>query len=38
MDEVKRAIEVAEQIPFRFLIQHIGVSARNSTKRKTMPR
>jgi sugar phosphate isomerase/epimerase len=26
MDEIKRAIEVAEQIPFKFLVQHIGVS------------
>ena len=26
MDEIKRAIEVAEQIPFQYLIQHIGVS------------
>ncbi len=25
MDEIKRAIEVAEQIPFRFLIQHMGL-------------
>jgi len=25
MDEIKRAIEVAEQIPFRFLVQHVGV-------------
>jgi sugar phosphate isomerase/epimerase len=24
MDEIKRAIEVAEYAPFRFLIQHIG--------------
>ena len=24
MDEIKRAIEIAEQIPFRFLVQHIG--------------
>src|SRR6202140_1356582 len=24
MDEIKRALELAEQIPFRFLIQHIG--------------
>ena len=24
MDEVKRALEIAEQIPFRFLVQHIG--------------
>jgi sugar phosphate isomerase/epimerase len=26
MDEIKRAIEVAEQIPFRFLVQHVGTS------------
>jgi sugar phosphate isomerase/epimerase len=26
MDEIKRAIEVAETVPFRFLIQHIGTS------------
>jgi sugar phosphate isomerase/epimerase len=26
MDEIKRALELAEQIPFRFLIQHIGTS------------
>lgn len=26
MDEIKRAIEIAEQIPFRFLVQHIGVA------------
>jgi sugar phosphate isomerase/epimerase len=25
MDEIKRALELAEQIPFRFLIQHIGI-------------
>jgi sugar phosphate isomerase/epimerase len=25
MDEIKRAIEVAEQIPFRFLVQHLGL-------------
>jgi sugar phosphate isomerase/epimerase len=25
MDEIKRALELAEQIPFRFLVQHIGV-------------
>ncbi len=24
MDEIKRAIEIAEQIPFRFLVQHVG--------------
>ncbi|MGH9493330.1 MAG: sugar phosphate isomerase/epimerase family protein, partial [Terriglobales bacterium] len=26
MDEIKRALEVAEQIPFRFLVQHMGYS------------
>ncbi|MBI4892204.1 MAG: sugar phosphate isomerase/epimerase [Acidobacteria bacterium] len=26
VDEIKRAIEVAEKIPFRYLIQHIGVA------------
>lgn len=26
MDEIKRAIEIAERLPFRFLIQHIGTS------------
>ena len=26
MDEIKRGLELAEQIPFRFLIQHIGVA------------
>ena len=26
MDEIKRAIEVAEKLPFRFLVQHVGVS------------
>ncbi len=25
MDEIKRAIEIAEHIPFRFLVQHVGV-------------
>jgi sugar phosphate isomerase/epimerase len=26
VDEIKRAIEVAEKIPFRYLIQHLGVA------------
>lgn len=26
MDEIKRALEVAESIPFRFLIQHVGLT------------
>ncbi len=25
MDEIKRALEMAEQVPFRFLVQHVGV-------------
>src|SRR5271165_4667968 len=25
MDEIKRAIEVAETLPFKFLVQHVGV-------------
>ncbi len=25
MDEIKRALELAEQIPFRFLVQHLGL-------------
>src|SRR5205085_5761434 len=34
MDEIKRAIEVAEQAPFRFLIQHIGVGGESFDPRK----
>jgi sugar phosphate isomerase/epimerase len=34
MDEIKRALEIAEQIPFRFLIQHIGVSNESFDDRK----
>jgi sugar phosphate isomerase/epimerase len=34
MDEIKRAIEVAEQIPFRFLVQHLGVSSESFDERK----
>ena len=34
MDEIKRALELAEQIPFRFLIQHIGVSDEAFDERK----
>ena len=28
MDEIKRALEIAEQIPFRFLVQHLGTQRR----------
>src|SRR5258705_435 len=34
MDEIKRAIEMAEQIPFRFLVQHIGVNNESFDDRK----
>ncbi len=34
MDEIKRAIEVAEHIPFRFLIQHVGVPNESFDDRK----
>jgi sugar phosphate isomerase/epimerase len=34
MDEIKRAIEIAEQIPFRFLIQHMGVPNEAFDERK----
>jgi sugar phosphate isomerase/epimerase len=34
MDEIKRAVEVAEQIPFRFLVQHIGVPNESFNERK----
>ena len=34
VDEIKRAIEVAEVIPFQYLIQHIGVSGEEFDMRK----
>jgi sugar phosphate isomerase/epimerase len=34
MDEIKRALEVAEQIPFRFLVQHVGASRESDSPRK----
>src|SRR3989475_11221770 len=34
MDEIKRALEIAEQIPFRFLVQHIGVGGESLDERK----
>jgi sugar phosphate isomerase/epimerase len=34
MDEIKRALEIAEQIPFRFLIQHIGTSGESFDDKK----
>jgi sugar phosphate isomerase/epimerase len=34
MDEIKRALEVAEQAPFQFLVQHIGISNEERSERK----
>src|SRR6201993_141115 len=34
MDEIKRAVEIAEQIPFRFLIQHMGTGGESFDDRK----
>jgi sugar phosphate isomerase/epimerase len=34
MDEIKRALEIAEQIPFRFLVQHIGTPNESYDERK----
>jgi len=34
MDEIKRALEIAEQIPFRFLVQHIGTPNESFDERK----
>jgi sugar phosphate isomerase/epimerase len=34
MDEIKRAIEVAEQVPFQFLVQHVGVGGEEADEHK----
>jgi sugar phosphate isomerase/epimerase len=34
VDEIKRAVEIAEVVPFRYLIQHIGVSGEEYDPRK----
>jgi sugar phosphate isomerase/epimerase len=34
MDEIKRVIEVAEYSPFKFLVQHVGVSNESATGQK----
>lgn len=34
MDEIKRALEIAEQIPFRFLVQHLGTPNENFSEKK----
>jgi len=34
MDEIKRALEVAEQAPFKFLVQHVGVGNEATNEHK----
>ena len=34
VDEIKRALEVAEEIPFRYLIQHLGVTGEEYDERR----
>jgi sugar phosphate isomerase/epimerase len=34
VDEIKRAIEVAEYVPFRYLVQHLGVAGEEFDERK----
>jgi sugar phosphate isomerase/epimerase len=34
MDEIKRALEIAEQIPFRFLVQHMGTPNESFSEKK----
>jgi sugar phosphate isomerase/epimerase len=34
VEEIKRALEIAESIPFRYLIQHIGVAGEEYDERK----
>jgi sugar phosphate isomerase/epimerase len=34
VDEVKRALEIAETIPFRYMVQHLGVSEEEYDERK----
>ncbi len=34
VDEIKRALEVADLIPFRYLIQHLGVTGQSSDERR----
>jgi sugar phosphate isomerase/epimerase len=34
VDEIKRALEIAEYVPFRYLIQHLGVSGQEWDERR----
>ncbi len=37
MEEIKRAIDVAEKVPFRYLILHLGLAGKSSTWPSLMP-
>ena len=34
VDEIKRALEIAEVVPFRYIIQHVGVSGQEMDERR----
>ena len=34
MDEIKRALEIAEHVPFRYLVQHVGVGGEEYSEQK----
>src|SRR5204862_5269104 len=34
VDEIKRALELAEKVPFRYMVQHLGVSGEQYDERK----
>jgi sugar phosphate isomerase/epimerase len=34
MDEIKRALEIAEQIPYRYLVQHVGTGNEDFSEQK----
>jgi sugar phosphate isomerase/epimerase len=35
VDEIKRALEIAETVPFRYLIQHVGVAGQEYDERRS---
>ena len=38
VDEIKRALEIAENVPFRYMIQHLGSRAARSTTSESWKR
>jgi len=38
VDEIKRALEIADVVPFRYLIQHIGVAGQEFEQRRNADR